>query len=498
MAGWGASWGFFLRNTALRVVQHARYRVRVTHMPGKNLPPDFARTSVQVRDVVQNQQEKMRSDLEELVRIPSVSDPAFDQQFVDASAQRVAEMFQTVGMPKVDIVRADKPDGTPGAPAVIAHRPARGSAPTVLLYAHHDVQPPGDEAAWDSPVFTPTERDGRIYGRGAADDKAGVVAHLAALRAILDTDLDSGVGVTVLIEGEEEIGSPSMGAFLDKYQDRLASDAVIIADSINAAVGIPAFTTSLRGLVDLVVEVRTLKQPGHSGLFGGPAPDALTVLARLLATLHDENGDVAVDGLVRNADPGDLVNPAQWRADAQVLPEVELMGTGSLAQRLWAAPALAVLGIDAPPVAGAANILVPTAAAKLSMRVPAGQDPAVAAELLKDHLRAHAPFGAEVIIRDGELGKPFQAAQEHPAMDIAKAAYAAIWEHEVQELGIGASIPVVADFAERFPDAAILVTGVEDPSSNAHSPNESVHWGDLVKVAASQALFLNLLGEETK
>src|SRR5690625_1258159 len=445
MAGWGASWGFFFRNTALRVVQHARYRVRVTHMPGKNLPPDFARTSVQVRDVVQNQQEKMRSDLEELVRIPSVSDPAFDQQFVDASAQRVAEMFQTEGMPKVDIVRADKPDGTPGAPAVIAHRPARGSAPTILLYAHHDVQPPGDEALWDSPVFMPTERDGRIYGRGAADDKAGVVAHLAALRAIFNTEFDSGVGVTVLIEGEEEIGSPSMGAFLDMSRDRLSAVAVIIADSITAALGVPAFTTSLRGLVDLVVEVRTLEQAGHSGLFGGPAPDALTALGRLLATLHDENGDVAVAGLVRNPDPGDLVEETSWRADAQILPGVQSMGTGSLAQRLWASPALSVLGIDAPPVAGAANILVPSAAAKLSMRVPAGQDPASAAQLLKKHLHAHAPFGAEVIIKDGELGKPYSAAQAHPAMELAKASFAAGWEHGVEEIGIGASIPVVAD-----------------------------------------------------
>ncbi len=465
-------------------------------MPEQNpphIPADIVR---EVRDAVQNQHEKMRADLEELVRIPSVSDPAFDQKYVMESAQRVAEMLREVGMPQVEILRADKPDGAPGAPAVIAHRPAQAGRSTVLLYAHHDVQPPGDEALWDSPVFTPTERDGRIYGRGAADDKAGVVAHLAALRVFLGSKLDAGVGVTVLIEGEEEIGSPSMGAFLDKYEDRLAADAVIIADSINAAVGVPAFTTSLRGLVDLVVEVRTLEQAGHSGLFGGPAPDALTALARLLATLHDENGDVAVDGLVRNPDPGGLVEETSWRADAQILPGVQLMGTGSLAQRLWASPALSVLGIDAPPVAGAANILVPSAAAKLSMRVPAGQDPAVAAQLLKKHLRANAPFGAEVIIKDGELGKPFSAAQAHPAMELAKASFAAGWNHAVEEIGIGASIPVVADFAQRFPDAAILVTGVEDPGSNAHSPNESVHWQDLLKVAVSQALFLSQLTKE--
>src|SRR5699024_610963 len=235
---------------------------------------------------------------------------------------------------------------------------------------------------------------------------------------------------------------------------------------------------------------------GHSGLFGGPAPDALTVLARLLATLHDADGNVAVPGLITNPDPGAHIDEGEWRSDAQVLPGVKLMGTGSLAQRLWASPALSVLGIDAPPVAGAANILVPSAAAKLSMRVPAGQDPASAAQLLKKHLHAHAPFGAEVIIKDGELGKPFSAAQAHPAMELAKASFAAGWEHAVEEIGIGASIPVVADFAQRFPDAAILVTGVEDPGSNAHSPNESVHWQDLLKVSGSQALFLSQLTKE--
>lgn len=458
------------------------------------MPQDHLDEVAKVRADVHNQREKMRADLDALVRIPSVSDPAFDQQNVAKSAQRVAQMLREVGMPEVEIVSAAKPDGTPGAPAVIAHRPPIDGAKTVLLYAHHDVQPPGDESAWNTPVFEPTERDGRVYGRGAADDKAGVVAHLAALRVLLGTELDSGVGVTLLIEGEEEIGSPSMGAFLDEFHDRLAADAVIIADSINAAVGVPAFTTSLRGLVDLVVEVQTLEQPGHSGLFGGPAPDALTVLSRLLATLHDAKGNVAIEGLVRNDDPGADIDEAQWRSEAQVLPGVELMGDGSLSQRLWASPALAVLGIDAPPVAGAANILVPRASAKLSMRVPAGQDPHEAGELLKAHLRENVSFGARVNILDGEFGKPFDATSSAPEMELAKSSYAAAWDHEVEEIGIGASIPVVADFALRYPEATILVTGVEDPGSNAHSPNESVDFDDLLKVAASEALFMARMG----
>src|SRR5690625_3032837 len=350
---WSSCWDscdFFLRNTALRVVQHARYRVRVTHPRGINVTQDSQDAIIQLKDAVQNKSEKMREDLYELVRIPSVSDPAFDQATLEASAQRVAQMLREVGMPEVEIVSAKKPDGSNGEPAVLAHRPPAPGAKTVLLYAHHDVQHPGHEELWITPVFEPTEKNGRVNGRGAADDKVEVVAHIAALRALLNTPLDTGVGITVLIEGEEEIGSPSMGNFLDKFHDRLGADAVIIADSINAAVGVPAFTTSLRGLVDMVVEVRTLKQAGHSGLFGGPAPDSLTALARLIATLHDDAGNVAVAGLVENEDPGDLIEEAQWRDEAQVLPSVELMGTGSLARRLWAKPALSILGIDAPAV----------------------------------------------------------------------------------------------------------------------------------------------------
>lgn len=469
----------------------------MTHLREPSDPKTNAENTDFVRAAVQNQREKMRAELEKLVRIPSVSDPAFEQTPVQDSAQAVARMLREVGMPHVEIVSAAKPDGTQGAPAVLAHRPAQPGAKTVLLYAHHDVQPPGDAGEWETPVFEPVERDGRIYGRGAADDKAGIVAHLAALRVFLDPNnpsLDSGTGITVLIEGEEEIGSPSMSAFLEKYHDRLDADAVIIADSINAAVGVPAFTTSLRGLVDLVVEVRTLEQAGHSGLFGGPAPDALTVLARLLATLHDENGDVAVAGLVESAEPEAEISERDWRRDARVLPGVELMGTGSLTRRLWAAPAIAVLGIDAPAVAGAANILVPSASAKLSLRIPAGEDPKRAAELLKRHLRERVSFGAEVTVRDGELGKPFSAAGDSEEMRIARESYAAAWGRAVEEIGIGASIPVVADFAQRFPEATILVTGVEDPGSNAHSPNESVDFADLLKVAASEVLFLNRLG----
>lgn len=446
-----------------------------------------------LRDVVRNGFQQWRGELEELVQIPSVSDPSFPQGNVKKSALRVAELFRGIGL-ETRIATAPKTDGEQGAPAVIAHREPQPGKPTVLLYAHHDVQPPGDETLWNTPVFQPTERDGRLYGRGAADDKAGVIAHLAAIRALQSSDIDTGVGITVLIEGEEEIGSPSMQAFMAENATSLKADAIIVADSLNIDVGKPAFTSSLRGLVDLTVEVKTLEQAGHSGLFGGPAPDALTVLSRLIATLHDENGDVNVNGLLHNEDPEVAIDEVEWREDAQISDGVQLMGSGSLSHRLWAKPAIAVLGIDAPPVEGAANILIPMASAKLSLRIPAGQDPQDAQIALTEHLHENAPFGAQIQVTPGELGKPFHSPSEHKAVQIAHESYEAAWDEKVAETGIGASIPVVADFAEAFPNAAILVTGVEDPSSNAHAPNESVHIEDLEKVILSEAIFLAKMG----
>lgn len=456
--------------------------------------PDIGATSLEnLRSVVRNGFQQWRDQLDELVRIPSVSDPSFPQENVKQSAQRVAELFREIGL-ETRIATALKSDGEPGAPAVIAHRPPQPGKPTVLLYAHHDVQPPGDETVWSTPVFQPTEHEGRLYGRGAADDKAGVIAHLAAIRALQSSDIDTGVGITVLIEGEEEIGSPSMQAFMAENAASLRADAVIVADSLNVDVGKPAFTSSLRGLVDLTVEVKTLEQAGHSGLFGGPAPDALTALSRLIATLHDENGDVNVNGLLHNKDPDVAIDEDEWREAAQISDGVQLMGSGSLSHRLWAKPAIAVLGIDAPPVEGAANILTPKASAKLSLRIPAGQDPQDAQIALTKHLHDNAPFGAQIHITPGELGKPFRSPSEHKAVQIAHESYETAWGERVAETGIGASIPVVADFAEAFPDAAILITGVEDPSSNAHAPNESVHIEDLEKVILSEAIFLAKMG----
>ncbi len=434
----------------------------------------------------------IRRDLEALVRIPSISNPAFDQVDVRATAEAVAALLTDAGLPEVEILTATGPDGRPGAPAVVARRPAAPGRPTVVLYAHHDVQPTGDPTAWDTPPFEPTERDGRLYGRGAADDKAGIVAHVGALRVLGD---ELGIGVTVFVEGEEEIGSPTFTSFLHTYQDKLAADVFVVADSANWRVGVPALTTSLRGLVDAEVEVAVLSHAVHSGFFGGPVLDALTVLARLIATLHDEAGDVAVEGLVVGPDPTVDYDEADLRADAAVLDGVHLSGSGPLTARLWTRPALSVIGIDATSVAEASNTLAPRATAKLSLRIAPGQDPALAMAALRRHLESHAPFGARVTVRDGEAGKPYQAPADSVAMRAARTAFAEAWGVPPVDIGVGGSIPFIADLVDLFPQAAVLVTGVEDPDSRAHGANESVHLGELEKVVLAEVLLLVQLAE---
>lgn len=432
----------------------------------------------------------LRADLEALVRIPSVSSAAFDQAQVAASAAAVAALLRGVGMPDVQILHASLPDGRRSAPAVIARRPAPAGAPTVLLYAHHDVQPPGPDADWDSPAFEPAERAGRLYGRGAADDKAGVIAHVGALRVLAD---DLAVGVTVFVEGEEEVGSPTFTAFLAAYAELLAADVIVVADSANWKVGVPGLTTSLRGLVDLEVEVAVLEHSVHSGMFGGPVLDALTLLSRLIGTLHDDAGDVAVAGLVRAPDPVVDYREADLRADAALVDGALLAGTGPLTARLWTRPAVAVIGIDAPSIALSSNTIVPRAKAKLSLRIAPGQDPAAAFEALRAHLTGHAPFGARVTVVAGDLGRPFQAPADSGAMRAARWAFEESWGTTPVDIGLGGSIPFIAELLEVFPAAAILVTGVEDPDSRAHGANESVHLGELQKVVLAEALLLTRL-----
>jgi acetylornithine deacetylase/succinyl-diaminopimelate desuccinylase-like protein len=427
----------------------------------------------------------VRADLERLVRIPSVSADPAAAPHLQASAEEVASMARQAGLPSVELLTVDG-----GKPAVLGRRPAPPGAPTVLLYAHHDVQPAGDRAAWDSDPFEPAERDGRLYGRGAADDKAGLAVHLAALRAHGD---QLPVGVSLLVEGEEEIGSPTLGKFLASCSDRIRADVVVFADAMNWTEDVPALTTTLRGGGSVVVEVRTLRQGVHSGLFGGPVPDALTALCRILATLHDERGDVAVPGLVRGrADPLDLTE-AQLRADAGMLDGVQLTGTGGLTDRLWAGPAISVIGIDAPSVQDASNTLIPAARAKVSIRVAPGDDAAGALDALTAHLISRAPWGVQVTVRPGASAAPYAARTGGTAHAAMSAALAQAWGTPAVDIGAGGSIPFITAYAQLVPDAQILVTGVEDPDTRAHGPNESLSLAVFERACLAEALLLSKL-----
>lgn len=428
-------------------------------------------------------------DLKDLVRIPSIAFDGYDRDPVRRSAEAVAALLRGAGMAEVSMESVEG-----GSPAVIGRTPAAEGRPTVLLYAHHDVQPTGDPEDWTSPPFEPVERDGRLYGRGAADDKAGVMAHVTALRLVGEELTADGVGVTVFVEGEEEAGSPTFRPFIETYRDRLAADLIVVADSANWAVGTPALTTSLRGVVDVVVEVRALDHAVHSGLFGGPVMDALTQLSRLLATLHDENGEVAVEGLLRAPDPTVEMDEADYRRDAGVSEGLELSGTGSLTARLWTRPALSVIGIDAPTVREASNTLIPVSRAKVSLRIPPGEDPDSAMEALVAHLERHTPSTAQVTVHRGERGKPYSARQASPAMDLARTAFARAWGTAAVDTGLGGSIPFIADLLDVFPEAEVLVTGVEDPESRAHGIDESLHLGEFARVCLAEALLLRSAG----
>jgi cysteinylglycine-S-conjugate dipeptidase len=430
---------------------------------------------------------EVRQNLEDLVRIESVSaDPARAGE-VQRSAEAVAALFEAEGL-DTRIVSADG-----GAPAVIAHRPGPEGAPTILLYAHHDVQPENDHADWDTPPFEPTERGDRLYGRGAADDKAGIVAHLAAIRALGD---DLAIGVTMFVEGEEEIGSDSLGALLAQEADTLAADVIVIADSGNWDIGVPALTTSLRGLVRVDIEVRTLTHAVHSGMWGGLVPDSLMTLARLIATLHDDQGNVAIDGL-RSGPAADVEYPEErLRAESGALSSIEWIGSGPIVERLWTKPALSITGLDAPQVFGASNTLVPAARARISLRLAPGDNTVNAVDCLRRHLEEHIAWGAELGFTVVDTGEAIAIDASGPAYDVARDAFTQAWDGVAPvDMGVGGSIPFIELFLRTFPKASVLVTGVEDPDTRAHGANEGLHLAEFERVCLAETLLLaNLAG----
>lgn len=440
-----------------------------------------------LRDAIDDLLPSLRGDLEALVRIPSVSAPDFDAGEVRRSAEKTADLLRAAGYHDVRLL-----EHADAHPAVFGEIAGPSGSPTVLLYAHHDVQPPGEDDGWDSEPFEPVERDGRLFGRGASDDKCGVVAHAAVLRAFGGVPP---VGLKVFVEGEEEIGSQHLGDFLVKYADLLAADLIVIADAGNWRVGQPALTTSLRGLTACIVEVRTLASAVHSGQFGGTFPDALTALCRLLATLHDDRGNVAVPGLVQfETDPLDLTED-ELRRQMKTVPGLEPIGEGGWTSRLWSKPAISILAIDAPSISEAINQLVPVARAKVSMRIAPGQDGQAAVAALRDHLQANAPWGAQVTIENEGYGDAFSLTSEGPAYQAFATAMEEAWGVGPVEIGAGGSIPFVAAFSKQMPGAPVILTGAGDPTSAVHGPNESQDLDDLEKSVLAEAIALRLLAE---
>ena len=430
--------------------------------------------------------------LSKLVSIPGIAWDAFDPSELDKSAEAVAGLLRDSEVfESVEILRSATPAGTLGAPAVVATRAARNSRPTILLYAHHDVQPPGSDELWDTEPFKTQIREGRMYGRGAADDKAGVVAHLYAIKALRElTNNYFDLGLVVFIEGEEEAGSPSFANFLVDHKAKLQSDVVIVADSGNWTTEIPAITTTLRGLVSLEFEVCTLDHAVHSGIYGGAIPDAMLALTKILASMWDENGSVSIEGL-KSFEAVDLAySEDDLRVESGLLPSTKALGEGSILGRIWTKPALTLIGLDYPSVALSSNTLLPSVKAKLSLRLAPGEDPNEALEALKKHILGHNSLGAQIEFGAVELGKPFSLGQSGWAKELAARALKQAYGVESVDIGIGGSIPFIADLEAVFPGVQILVTGVEDPDSRAHSPNESLHIETLEKAIVAQTLIL--------
>ena len=465
--------------------------------------------AAELREAVQAGLPTAIADLSTLVRIPSVSWDGFDPEQVRASAEKVAELARATGVfDSVDVIQEPIPEdavsgaGKLGLPAVLARRAARNGKPTVLLYAHHDVQPEGDDAHWDSKPFEPTLRGDRLYGRGTADDKAGAITHIASIRALTSVLAASGsgdpeLGIVLFAEGEEEFGSRSLPTILEKYSDQLAADVIVVADAGNWDLVSPGLTVGLRGAVAFNLRVSTLDHASHSGMFGGQVPDAMLAAIELLATLWKKDGSVAVKGLTSHEAETPEYDEEKLREETGLLDGVEPIGSGDILSRAWYQPAITVTGIDAPTVKNASNTLIPSVRVRVSARVAPGQTAQAYFELLQAHLLEHAPFGAHLEFEDLDLGEAFLVDTSGWAAEDAIATMEEAYGATPIEMGSGGSIPFIADLVARYPGAQILITGVEDPDTRAHSPNESLHLPTLQRAILAEALLLSRLNSRT-
>ncbi|MFD6311758.1 dipeptidase [Streptomyces nigra] len=444
-------------------------------------------SSIPVAETVASLMPRAKAELTELVAFKSVADfDQFPRSESEGAARWVADALRAEGFE--DVALLDTPDGTQ---SVYGYLPGPEGAKTVLLYAHYDVQPPLDEAGWSTPPFELTERDGRWYGRGAADCKGGVIMHLLALRALKE---DGGVPVhvKVIAEGSEEMGTGGLERYAEAHPELLKADTIVIGDSGNFRVGLPTVTTTLRGMTMVRVQIDTLAGNLHSGQFGGAAPDALGALIRVLDSLRAEDGSTTVDGLTGGSSwEGLQYDEAQFRADAKVLDGVELIGSGTVADRIWARPAVTVLGIDCPPVVGATPSVQASARALVSLRVPPGVDAAQATKLLQAHLEAHTPWGARVSTEQIGQGQAFRADTTSPAYQAMADAMAVAYPgEEMQYAGQGGSIPLCNTLAGLYPEAEILLIGLSEPEAQIHAVNESVSPQELERLSVTEALFL--------
>ncbi len=439
-----------------------------------------------VADEVRRLMPELRCELEALVRIPSISVPGqIDPPLLEAH-DMVARLFADAG---VEVGRLDLPDT---APVITGHIPAPPGAPTVLLYSHYDVVAPGEEAEWSSPPFEPTERDGALFGRGVADTKSNIIAHVGALRAWGGRPP---VGIRLCIEGHEEIGSGALTSYPATDPGRFAADALVIGDMGSIRPGTPTLTTALRGMGNVIVEVRTLESGKHSGQYGGAAPDALLALLRALASLHDEHGDVAVAGLRREEWDGRVQTEEEFRDLGTVVDGMPLIGTGGLGSRIWSGPAITVIGIDVPSVENALNAVSPHARAVLNVRVHPEQDAGEAQAAVIGHLRASRPFGIELDVRAGPTGDGFAATTTGPAYDAARAAWSAAWGVDVVLAGSGGSTPIVSALAMALPHAEALLVGASDGYANIHGPDERVLLSEFENATIAEADFFGRYAE---
>lgn len=430
------------------------------------------------------------ADLETLVAIPSIAFPGYPAGPVEEMGRVTLDLFRQAGFTTAELM--DVPSGYP--PIYGELRGPEGS-PVVVLYAHYDVQPAPPEQGWSSdPWVATTKEDGRVYGRGAADDIGGLLAHLGTLRLF---DGAPPCTVKLVLEGMEETES-NLEAFVEAHPELFECDLFIVCDMGNLRVGEPAFTTALRGDVACVVTVSTLEHSLHSGVFGGPVPDAMMALARLLSTLHDENGDVAVKGVTVGSWPSEQLAEADLRSSADVLDGVALTGTGPIGDRLWAHPSINAIGVDTTSIAGSSNVLIPTARAKISMRIVPGSEPETELDALVAHLESHAPWGARVEVQRTKAAPPFRCETGGPGYAAARWAMEQAFGRPVGEAGSGGSIPLLRTLQRAAPGAEFILWGPEDLArSRIHASDESVDPGEIERLVVAQALLLQRLADGT-